>query len=104
MQILVLLCQFRFDRLYKAVGINRFVAIKARAMSLPSGLSGICFRETYKAVPSIREQQFGKQHPDTLATLKSYVSLLREAHREDDIVALEARFSQSTESGSGTNS
>ena len=48
---LLLLCSFRFGRLYKPTGRNCFLAVNARAMSLLSDYwSEICFIGTNKAV------------------------------------------------------
>jgi hypothetical protein len=46
----VLLRSFRFGRLYKPTGRNRFLAVVRRAMSLTTGLSVIRSSETNKAV------------------------------------------------------
>jgi hypothetical protein len=51
--LLVLLCYFQFSRLVVPTDRNRFLAVNARAMRLPPGLSEICFIETNKAVLGI---------------------------------------------------
>jgi len=50
-------------------------------------------RQFYRRALGIREQQLGLQHPDTYATVQSYIALLRETQREEELAALEARFS-----------
>jgi Tetratricopeptide repeat len=48
----------------------------------------------YLRALAIQEQELGKQHPDTIKTIRDYAALLRAMGREGEAVALEARIQQ----------